>query len=210
MASISETSFPSDYRSARKAFIAACIRAPADSIARVHPAVSGPRGNPLFLDSVALGPRDAGKALLLVAGGDGTEGGMGAGLLSGLLDAGIRPKRDARLVMVPALNPYGLAFGRKENESGIDLDAAGAARSWSFAMLRDILTEDMAHVTKLRVLELAQGSPSWLEDRSAGMLARTLAQARPASDIRVARLFLVPGRALAESRAVVTRALAEL
>jgi len=211
MPSKPEASFPPDYRSARKAFIAACMRAHADSIARVHPTASGPKGNPLFLDSVALGPRQARKALLLVTGVNGEDGCMGSGLLASLLDAGLAPADDARLVMVHAFNPFGMAWGRKENEAGTDLDTADAARSWSFAMLRDILTEDMAHVTKLRVLELAGGKNSRLEDRSTAVLARALTEDHLGTDIMVARLFLAPvPEAVAEIRAVAARALAEL
>ena len=125
-----EINFPRSYRGARKAFIAACQRARADSIARVHPNAAGPNGNPLFIDSVTLGPREARKALLLIAGRDGRDGCMGSGLLANLLDAGIRPPVDARLVMIDALNPFGMARGQRENEAGLDLDDPAAAPSW--------------------------------------------------------------------------------
>jgi hypothetical protein len=210
MKAIPEPNFPKDYRTARKAFIAACTRAQADSIARVHPAASGPKGNPLFLDSVALGPRDGRKALLLIAGSHGNDGLMGSALLTGLLDSGLRPPPGARLLMVHALNPFGMARGSRENETGIDLDTSKAAQSWSFAMLRDIMTEDLAHAEKLRILELGRGKTSRLEDRTGSVLAQVLAAARPGANIRVARLVLAPDGALAQSRAVTARALAEL
>ena len=205
-----ETNFPRTYRGARKAFIAACQRARADSIARVHPTAAGPNGNPLFIDSVALGPRGARKALLLIAGRDGRDGCMGSGLLAGLLDAGIHPPADARLVMIHALNPFGMARGRCENEDGFDLDDPAAAPSWSFAMLGAILTEDLARVEKLRVLDLARGESSKISDRTAGTLARALLARKPGLDLRIARLALAPSNAMAQSRTVVTRALAGL
>lgn len=205
-----EPNFPQDYRSARKAFIAACTRARADSIARVHPAAAGPRGHPLFLDSVALGPRAARKALLLITGSDGKDGRMGSGLLAGLLEAGIRLPADARLVMVHALNPFGMARGCSQNEDGVRLDAPEAAQSWSFAMLKAILTEDLAHVEKLRVLELAGGAESRMVDGAGGVLSRALQAFKPGADLRVARLILAPDGARAETGAVVTRALAAL
>lgn len=210
MSGEAEVNFPRTYRSARKGFIAACQRARADSIARVHPNAAGPNGNPLFIDLVALGPREARKALLLIAGRDGRDGGMGSGLLADLLDAGIRPPADARLVMIHALNPFGLARGQRENEDGLDLDDPLAARSWSFAMLGAILTEDLARVEKLRVLELARGGSSTISDRTAGTLARAILACKPGVDLRVARLTLAPNNAMAECRAVVTRALAGL
>lgn len=210
MASDPDVNFPRDYRGARKAFIAACQEAHADSIARVHPAASGPRGNPLFLDCVALGPREARKALLLIAGGDGRAGWMGSHVLAELLRAKVRPNPGARLVMIHAFNPFGMARGTRRNEEGASLDEPEAAGSWSFAMLRAILTEDLAHVEKLRVLDLAQGARSRVVDMRDGVLARALAAFRPGLDLRVARLILAPGQAIAESRAVVTRALAGL
>ena len=201
-------SFPKDYRSARKAFISACTRAHADSIARVHPKASGPRGNPLFLDSVALGPRDAAKALLVVAGSDGREIRQSSAVLTGLLDGMVRPAPNARLVLVHALNPFGAAWDSCENETGVVLDEA--AESWSYAMLRAVLTEDLSRVTKLRVLELTRAAKTSLTDAGSGMLAGSLKAARPAADIRVARLALAPHDALAAGRAVVAKALADL
>lgn len=201
--------FPKDYRSARKAFISACTRAHADSIARVHPKASGPRGNPLFLDSVALGPRDAAKALLVVAGSDGRQICQSSAVLTGVLNGKLAPAPDARLVLVHALNPFGAAWGRRENEDGLLLGQEGSLDSWSYAMLRAILTEDLCRVTKLRVLELSEAKRSKLADAGAGMLAQALNAARPGADIRVARLALAPRNALAEGRAVVAKALAE-
>lgn len=203
-------SFPKDYRSARKAFISACTRAHADSIARVHPKASGPRGNPLFLDSVALGSRDAAKALLVVAGSDGREIRQSSAVLTGLLDGMVRPAADARLVLVHALNPFGAAWEKCENETGVVLDEPGGIESWSYAMLRAVLTEDLSRVTKLRVLELTRAGRTSLTDAGSGMLAGILKAARPAVDIRVARLALAPHDALAAGEAVVAKALADL
>ena len=205
-----EAQIPKDYRTARKAFIAACTGAHADSIARVHPAATGPRGNPLFMDCLALGPREAKKALLVIAGSDGRDICPESFLLTGLLDANIALPKGARLVLVHALNPFGAAWGRRENEAGIALDAPQAAQSWSFDMLKAILTEDLAHVEKLRLLELAHGHDSQLTDAAKNVLARTLKAFRPRSDMRAARLVLAPANARAEFQAVVRRALAEL
>ena len=43
-----------DYRSLRRAFVAACDAAHVDAIARLNPA-RGPKGELLFMDSAALG-----------------------------------------------------------------------------------------------------------------------------------------------------------
>jgi len=117
-----ESYFPADYRQARKAFIAACEKAGIDSIARVHPSAKGPDGKPLFIDSAALGPRHAKKALLLIAGTHGVEGYFGSAAQSGLLRQGLAPPAGARVVLVHALNPYGFAWDRRVNEDNVDLN----------------------------------------------------------------------------------------
>ena len=219
-----ESYFPADYRVGRRAFIAACEAAGTDAIARVHPGARGPDGKPLFIDSAALGPRDAKKALLLIAGTHGVEGYFGSAVLTGLLREGVKPPQGARLVLVHALNPYGFAWNRRVNEDNVDLnrnfvdhkhppanpdyvelagavaiadaspeaiaraDAAldayaakhgpaafqaafsrgqyqfpkglffgGSALSWSHRMLRAILTEDLAKVEKLVVIDCHTG-----------------------------------------------------
>jgi hypothetical protein len=117
-----ESYFPSDYRQARQAFIAAAEAAGTDVIARVHPAARGPDGRPLFLDTAALGPRDATRALLLISGTHGVEGAFGSGAQTGLLREGVRPPQGARIVMVHALNPYGFAWDRRVNEDNVDIN----------------------------------------------------------------------------------------
>ena len=116
-----ESYFPADYRQGRKAFIAACEKAGIDSIARVHPSAKGPDGKPLFIDSAALGPRGAKKALLLIAGTHGVEGYFGSGAESGLLPRLAAPP-GTRIVLVHALNPYGFAWDRRVNEDNVDLN----------------------------------------------------------------------------------------
>lgn len=117
-----ESYFSQDYRGARKAFIAACEARGVDVIARVHPRAKGPDGKPLFLDICALGPRQAQKALLLISGTHGVEGYFGSGALTGLLRTGIEPPKDARVVMIHALNPFGFAWNRRVDESNVDIN----------------------------------------------------------------------------------------
>ncbi len=122
-----------DYRSLRRAFIAACDGAHLDAIARLHP-VRGPDGGPLFMDSAAMGPRNGTGALLLVTGdADGSR------LLTRLLQDTIALPPGARLVLVHALDPAALA--------GVQTDPG-----WPAAMLASVATEDLAKVTRLRVL----------------------------------------------------------
>jgi len=215
MADKAEASFAQDYRNARKAFIAACEHAHGDSITRVHPAALGPDGNHLFIDSVAFGSRDATRALMVIAGANGKAGLLGSRILTALLESEVMPLPGTRLVLVHALNPFGFAWRRRTNEDGFELDDPRASRSWSFAMLRAIATEDLARVGKLRILDVAQGQSSNVREARGYGPARSLTEFRPGIDLIAARLVLQPDPSggLTESilaKSVVARALATL
>src|SRR3954469_20259540 len=89
----------SAYRAARRAFIAACEGAHVDPIARLHPA-RGKDGKPLFMDSAALGPRLATRALLAIA-----SNAEGSASMVALLKDAPPPADGTRLVLVHALDP---------------------------------------------------------------------------------------------------------
>jgi Protein of unknown function (DUF2817) len=130
----------SPYRHARRAFIAACEHAHLDTVARLHPSKS-PDGKPLFMDCAATGPRDAVKAVLVVA-----RGPSGSAILVALLEAGLSPPPGARLVLVHALDPAAFA------------GVAGDPK-WPAAMLKAEVTEDLRKVRALAVLPLEEGGP---------------------------------------------------
>lgn len=131
------------YRAARRAFIAACEKAHVDTIARLHPA-KGPDGKPLFMDTAALGPRRAPRAVLVVA-----YDAAGTDMMTDLLQ--LAPPEDARLVLVHALDPAAFA--------GVASDPA-----WPAAMLGAVATEDLPRVRDLMVLALGR------HDESLGMV----------------------------------------
>src|SRR5947207_2684617 len=89
---------PKTYRAARRAFIAACENARIETVARLHPA-KAPDGKPLFMDTAALGPRYAAKAMLVV-GYDA----LGSDILIALA-RDTKPPAKAQLVLVHALDP---------------------------------------------------------------------------------------------------------
>ncbi|HVW73610.1 MAG TPA: hypothetical protein VHC39_08225 [Rhizomicrobium sp.] len=124
------------YRARRRAFIAACEAAGVDTIARLHPARPAD-SKPLFMDSAALGPRLAQRAVLAVA-----RDAQGSDILIGLLKAGLKPPREARLVLVHACDPAFFAAAAPEPE-------------WPAAMLGAVATEDLSRVRALAVLPLA-------------------------------------------------------
>jgi len=210
MADKSEVSFAHDYRRARKAFIDACGRAHGDSITRVHPTATGPDGKPLFIDSVAFGSRAAKKALLVITGCDGQSGLLGSQFLTTLLDSQVIPLTGTRLVLIHAFNPFGFAWQRPVNEDAMNLEDPAARGSWSFAMLRAIVTEDLAQVRKLRVLAVGRSRRSKVEDAADQGPAQALKEFKPGIDLAAARLELQPALAIVLARRLVTRALATL
>lgn len=125
----------SDYRAARRAFIAACEAAQVDPIARLHPA-RAPDGKPLFMDCAALGPRLASRAVLAVAN-DAAGSALAVALLADLPPL----PTDARLVLVHAPDPA--SFAGAPGEAG-----------WPVAALAAVATEDLSRVHDLAVLPL--------------------------------------------------------
>ncbi len=119
-----EKYFPKDYRSGRAAFIAACEAADLGVTARVHPDAKGADGKPLFIDVATAGPREAKSALLLISGTHGVEGYFGSGVETGLLHEGLsrHVPKDARVVILHALNPYGFSWNRRVNEDNADIN----------------------------------------------------------------------------------------
>jgi hypothetical protein len=127
------------YRTARRAFIAACEKAHVETVARLHPA-KGPDGKPLFMDSAAIGPRHAARAVLVAA-----YDAPGSAVLIELLADKFRGALplNAQLVLVHALDPAAFA--------GIESDPA-----WTAAMLGAEAVEDLSHARQLAVLPLGR------------------------------------------------------
>ena len=140
------------YRAARRAFIAACEKAHAETVARLAPG-KAPDGMPLFMDCAALGPRHAAKAVLAAAYDE-----KGSEILIFLLSE--KPPPDTRLVLVHALDPAAFA--------GI-----GADPVWAAAALRSVATEDLSRVRHLGVLPLARSDETLMT-----VLGRHLPQIR--------------------------------
>ena len=158
----------SPYRHARRAFIAACEHAHLDTVARLNPAKS-PDGKPLFMDCAALGPRDAVRAMLVVAQAE-----KGSAILTALLQEGLTPPPDARLVLVHALDPA--AFAGVEGDPG-----------WPAAKLEAEVTEDLRKVRELAVLPLEDGGPDLKPVLTAGLPKARITILPTAADAAAAR-----------------------
>ncbi len=129
------------YRDARRAFIAAAEAAHVDTIARLHPQM-GKDGKPLFMDSAALGPRLAPRAVLAIANEV-----AGSVLAIALLKAKVALPPDGRLVLVHAADPA--AFPGVPDKP-----------DWCVHMLASIATEDLSRVREMGLLPLDRAALS--------------------------------------------------
>jgi hypothetical protein len=153
-----EANFVKTYRAARRDFIAACEQAGADAICRVHPA-PGPDGKPLFCDCASFGPRDAPRALLVIAAADGR--------VTALLRRGLILPKGAKLVAVHALDPHISAWGKP------------GAPGWPGQTLMAIAAEDLSKVKKLTVLDIEDGAAQAVLTASLPRVSMTYRAVKP-------------------------------
>lgn len=87
----------------------------------------GPDDQRLAVDSVWVGDRRPHAALVVLSGVHGVEGFIGSALQSKLLErlAGAPPAPGTAVLVVHAVNPWGMAWWRRQNESNVDLN-----RNW--------------------------------------------------------------------------------
>jgi hypothetical protein len=99
------------------------LRAPRDVAAFHRNPHRGSQGEVLQLGVATVGRADAPKRLLVISGTHGVEGFGGAGVQSGWLneEAVDAAADDVCVVLVHALNPWGMAWNRRENEDNVDL-----------------------------------------------------------------------------------------
>ena len=116
--------FSPDYATARERFIAAAgnLGARRDSY-RFN--AKGPTGEPLTMDVASFGDPDPEGVVIVSSGLHGVEGFFGSAVqLAWLMTqgSGWSPSPRTGLVMVHALNPFGLAWRRRWNENNVDLN----------------------------------------------------------------------------------------
>ena len=117
------TYFSSSYQTARERFIEAA-RAGGGSIESFENPRTGPESQPLFTDVALIGSKGAKTILVLSSGTHGVEGFAGSGVQTGLLREGVasRLASGVSLVMIHAINPYGMAHLRRFTEDNVDLN----------------------------------------------------------------------------------------
>ncbi len=87
----------------------------------------GPDGQELTVDLAAFGARQPRRALVILSGVHGVEGFIGSALQCELISR-LDPTRlpnDIGVVVVHAVNPWGMAWWRRQNETNVDLN-----RNW--------------------------------------------------------------------------------
>ena len=122
----SADSFSADYPEARTKFRAATAEAGGSLDAVAHPE-RGPDGGDLSTDVAWIGPRGAGRVLVMIAATHGVEGFCGSGAQIDWLRRGEATRRpaDVAVLMIHAINPYGFAWLRRVTHENVDLN-----RNW--------------------------------------------------------------------------------
>jgi hypothetical protein len=108
------------YVDARSAFLAAARDRSAAITEHLLPGAKGREGEALAMDVVTLGDQKAPKALLVVSGTHGLEGLPGSGAQLEILLRTALPAPDVKIVLVHAINPWGVSHGSRTNEDNVD------------------------------------------------------------------------------------------
>jgi len=123
--SVTTARIPATYQVARDAFRAAAHQHRWD--AQAHPIEArGPHAEPLTVDVARRGPRRARRALVVLSGVHGVEGFIGSALQCDLIGRLGPLATDDAVLLVHAVNPWGMAWLRRQNESNVDLN-----RNWA-------------------------------------------------------------------------------
>ncbi len=119
--------FHRHYDAARAQFLAQVNQVPRLLCCEPHALHdSGPQGQPLFTDCAWIGSDGASRVLVLISGTHGVEGYAGSAIQSDFLQLLARQTwqlpDDTAVLLVHALNPWGMAWLRRCDQQGIDLN----------------------------------------------------------------------------------------
>ena len=81
-----------------------------------------PNGNPLYIDVVWIGNTDANKLYMSTSGIHGVEGFAGSAIQLSTLSKINELPSDTALAFIHILNPWGMSWLRRDNESNVDLN----------------------------------------------------------------------------------------
>lgn len=111
-----------NYSDARAAFLAAARERSAQITEHVFDGAKGAQGETLAMDVAVVGDRAAPKALLVVSGAHGLEGLPGSAAQREFLLKGPVVRGGLKLVLVHALNPWGVSHRTRGNEDNVDVN----------------------------------------------------------------------------------------
>lgn len=123
----SDPFFAVRYQDAREQWLDAAERvSDSSSIWSIAHPLSGPDGKPLATDCAWIGPADATRVIVVISGTHGVEGYVGNAiqrqLLAQLQNGKQRLPKHCALLCLHALTPWGMAWYRRCDEHGIDLN----------------------------------------------------------------------------------------
>jgi predicted deacylase len=127
---------------------------------------TGPDGERLTIDVVALGSPRPARALVVLSGVHGVEGFIGSAVQCDLLrtlDPSSLPD-DVGILVVHAVNPWGMAHGRRQNESNVDLnrnwrrDASTPVHNDAYDLIHPLACPDTPDLPTVDVLFAAAGA----------------------------------------------------
>ena len=81
-----------------------------------------PNGNPLYIDVAWIGNKDANNLYMSTSGIHGVEGFAGSAIQLSALDKINNLPSDTALAFIHILNPWGMSWLRRDNESNVDLN----------------------------------------------------------------------------------------
>ncbi|WP_136420161.1 M14 family metallopeptidase [Herbaspirillum sp. ST 5-3] len=117
--------FSQSYAEARAKFLAAAAAAGLNITSHMHP-LPGRHGEPLAMDVLFDGPKDAQRMLIISSGCHGVEGFGGSGVQLALLsDAAWRSaarQAGVAVLYIHAINPYGFSWWRRTTHENVDLN----------------------------------------------------------------------------------------
>ena len=117
--------FSQSYAEARAKFLAAAEAAGLDVESHAHPML-GREGEPLAMDVLRDGPKDARSLLIISSACHGVEGYCGSGVQTALLgrETWRTAAREAGVAVlyIHALNPYGFSWWRRTTQENVDLN----------------------------------------------------------------------------------------
>lgn len=115
--------FSLDYAVMRRRFLDAARAAGAVLSEYPHP-LPGPDDAPIWTDVARIGPADASRLMVLVAGTHGVEGAYGSACQTAWLEraSSWTLPDDMAVLMIHLINPWGTAWSRRVTEDNVDLN----------------------------------------------------------------------------------------